>query len=70
MSQHTNADSLSCLPLKVTEETVDETAIFNIVQVETLPVTTLQVATATKKDPKGVAKRGGKCPLAIFESAH
>ena len=39
-SRHANADSLSL------EQKVDETTIFNIAQVEALPVTALQVATA------------------------
>ena len=49
-SQHANADSLSCLPLKVTEWTVDKTAVFNIARVEALPVMALQVAAAIKTD--------------------
>jgi len=43
--QHANADSLSRLPLK------DEGVLFNIAQIESLPVTALQVAAATRKDP-------------------
>ena len=48
---HANADSLSRLPLKVTDNPMDEINIFNIAQVEAMPVTAEQVATATKKDP-------------------
>ena len=50
-SQHANADSLSRLPLRVTEHLRDETSVFNLAQVEALPVTALQVANCTKKDP-------------------
>ena len=50
-SQHANADSLSRLPLKVVEQPSDETVVFNIAQIEALPVTALQVAAATRKDP-------------------
>ena len=49
--QHANADSLSRLPLKITNDPLDEVNIFNIAQVEALPTTAAQVATATKKDP-------------------
>ena len=49
--QHANADSLSRLPLKVTNDPMDEVNIFNIAQVEALPTTAEQVTTATKKDP-------------------
>jgi len=50
-SLHANADSLSCLPLRATEQARDETAVFNLAQVEALPVTALQVATGTTRDP-------------------
>ena len=49
--QHANADSLSRLPLKVSNDSMDEVNIFNLAQVEALPTTAEQVATATKKDP-------------------
>ena len=49
--QHANADSLSRLPLRVTEHFRDETAVFNLAQVDALPVTAVQVANGTKKDP-------------------
>jgi len=32
--QHANADSLSCLPLKVVEQPSDETVVFNIAQID------------------------------------
>ena len=48
---HVNADSLSRLPLKVTDNPMDEINILNIAQVEAMPVTAEQVATETKKDP-------------------
>jgi len=49
--QHANADSLSRLPLEATENSMDETNIFNIAQVEALPITAEQVAIKTKRDP-------------------
>ena len=48
---HANADSLSCLPLKVTDNSIDEVTIFNIAQVEVMPITAQKVATATQRDP-------------------
>ena len=39
------------VPLKVSNDSMDEVDIFNLAQVEALPTTTEQVATATKKDP-------------------
>ena len=48
---HANADSLSCLPLKVTDNLLDEVNIFNIAQVEAMPVTAEQGTTTTKKYP-------------------
>ena len=49
---HANADSLSRLPLPSTEKSEDLVNVFNVAQVEALPVTSLQVAAATKKDPQ------------------
>ena len=49
-SQHANADSLSRLPLKSTETSEDAVNVFNVAQVEALPLTSQQIATATKKD--------------------
>ena len=46
-----NADSLSRIPLKVTDNPMDEVNVFNIAQVEAMPVTAEQVTVATKKDP-------------------
>ena len=49
---HSNADSLSRLPLKEeTLEEISEPSIFNISQLESLPVTNKQVQAATVKDP-------------------
>lgn len=50
-SQHANADSLSRLPLRSTESSEDVVNVFNVAQVEALPLTSQQIATATKKDP-------------------
>ena len=50
-SQHVNADSLSRLPLQSTESSEDVVNVFNVAQVDTLPLTSQQIATATKKDP-------------------
>ena len=47
---HANADSLSLLPLKVTDNSIDEINIFNIAQIEAMPVTANQVATVTQRD--------------------
>ena len=46
--QHVNADSLSRLPLKVTDNPMDEVNVFNIAQVEALPITAEQFTTSTK----------------------
>ena len=50
---HANADSLSRLPLKSQEApiTSDEPAIFNVSQLESLPVTSQQLRAATRTDP-------------------
>ena len=48
---HANADSLSRLPLKVTDNSIDEVTVFNIAQVEAMPITAQKVATATQRDP-------------------
>ena len=49
---HANADSLSRLPLKG-EGTItsEEPALFNISQLESLPITTKQLRAATRTDP-------------------
>ena len=48
-----NADSLSRLPLKSQETPIvsDEPAVFNVSQLESLPVTSQQLRTATRTDP-------------------
>jgi len=51
ISQHTNADSLSRLPLKSTETSEDAVNVFNVAQFEILPLTSQQIATAARKDP-------------------
>ena len=50
---HTNADTLSRLPLKSQEApiTSDEPALFNVSQLESLPVTSQQLRAATRTDP-------------------
>ena len=50
---HANADSLSRLPLKSTEPEVisDEPSVFNVSQLERLPVTAKQLKAATRTDP-------------------
>ncbi len=51
--EHANADSLSRLPLKSPDGPVtsDEPAIFNVSQIESLPVTAKQLQAATRTDP-------------------
>ena len=50
---HGNADGLSCLPIpKVTQEgATQEVSLFNIAQINCLPVTAAQVAKTTQSDP-------------------
>ena len=50
---HANADSLSRLPLKSERSrvTLDEPAVFNVSQLESLPVTAKQLQAATRTDP-------------------
>ena len=50
---HANADSLSRLPLETEEGDImsDEPAVFNVSQLEKLPVTTKQLQAATRTDP-------------------
>ena len=50
---HANADSLSHLPLSLSEKDarVPDLKLFNILQIETLPVTAAQLKTATNIDP-------------------
>ena len=50
-SEHANADSLSRLPVPSTETSEDAANVFNVAQIQALPLTSHQVATATKKDP-------------------
>ena len=51
-SSHSNADGLSRLPLPVTGKAAqDEVSIFNISQVQALPVTVKHVQVATRRDP-------------------
>ena len=46
-SQHANADSLSRLPLQSTESSEDVVNVFNVAQVEALPLTSQQIARKT-----------------------
>ena len=50
---HGNADGLSCLPLKDEESAnqTPETSIFNICQIQSLPVTSQEVEIVTRNDP-------------------
>ena len=50
---HGNVDGLSRLPLLVDRETkeLSESSIFNVRQIENLPVTALQLRAATRQDP-------------------
>ena len=51
-TEHTNADGLSRLPLVVPDEgELDEVDLFNMSQVDVLPVTCEQIGHYTKKDP-------------------
>ena len=49
---HTNADSLSCLPLQDSNsgECLSEVSVFNVAQISVLPVSVLQVCKATRAD--------------------
>ena len=51
--QHSNADGLSRLPLPIQESTTtsEVVSLFNISQVQALPVTVQQVEMATRRDP-------------------
>ena len=50
--KHNNADGLSSLPLQtVKEATSTELSIFNIAQIEFLPVTAEQIQSVTRNDP-------------------
>ena len=51
--EHSNADSLSRLPLNCisTVGHTQEPALYNIHQIESLPVTSSQLATATRSNP-------------------
>ena len=50
---HANADSLSRLPLKSQEAPImsDEPAVFNVSQLESLPVISQQLRAASRTDP-------------------
>jgi len=50
---HGNADGLSCLPLlaEPATECSPESMVFNIAQIDTLPVTVKQLKAATRQDP-------------------
>lgn len=49
---HTNADALSRLPMKSNEyDEPDASDIFNIEQIENLPVTAMEIARETKRNP-------------------
>ena len=54
-AEHANADGLARLPLPLEIETAQpsspSSSIFNVAQLDALPVTSLQVATATRTDP-------------------
>ena len=51
--KHANADCLSRLPLETTvaQETPQEVMVFNICQIEALPITNQQLERATRNDP-------------------
>lgn len=52
---HTNADALSRLPVKSNEnDEPDASDIFNIEQIKNLPVTAMEIATETKRNPSCV----------------
>ena len=51
IDEHKNADMLSRLPLKEEDFTASEEPIFSITCVDSLPVTSRQIAEATRKDP-------------------
>ena len=52
-TKHSNADGLSCLPLEENNEDVQDVAtIFNLKQIEVLPVDAEQLNKATRKDPE------------------
>ena len=71
---HANADSLSRLPLPSTETSEDLVNVFNVAQVEALPVTSLQVAAATSIEssfplhPVWLAGRGTRSIVTLLES--
>ena len=52
--QHANADGLSRLPLPLETDTstlsLETTSMFNIAQIEALPITSTEIGSATKKD--------------------
>lgn len=51
-NNHTNADALSRLPVKSNEnDEPDASDIFNIEQIENLPVTAMEIARETKRNP-------------------
>lgn len=52
-TDHPNSDSLSHLPLKLeqNENTSSEPSIFNIAQINSLPMTNQEIRTATHNDP-------------------
>ena len=47
---HASADGLSCLPLsqKFNEDQSEEVSLFNVIQMEWLPVTAVQIEKTTK----------------------
>ena len=50
-SQHANAHSLSRLPVQSNATPEDAANVFNVTQIEALPLTSHQVAAATKENP-------------------
>ena len=50
-SAHGNADGLSRLPLPVITQDTTISTVFNVVQLDSLPVTSLQIRQATRNDP-------------------
>jgi Integrase zinc binding domain len=49
---YSNADFLSRFPIEKTRPSVDEVAVFQLRQIETLPITKQQLQTETRKDPE------------------
>lgn len=70
---HANADGLSCLPLKCAppDNPYPDARVFNLSQMETLPVTTRQLRTATlshKLLSKAIRYTQGNWPAQVRKS--